>query len=402
MYPINLGTGLHHRRMSNNSVAFKSKPPRELLHFIFLMMQAEGEPAFINLEELAMRRFKMMGVNNPTREQLESVMEKLGMNPCAEILLWSYGVCNLTTINVTSYVKNGELDIDGLREAQRRSARAGLRMTLVELELPHWSKRQQTDRLLGLSLTGWKDAMGQIDFNRGQEAWLLKELKRVGRQEADLYAHKLRVTAPLLTTTVKPEGTISQVAGGVSSGLHYAHSEYYVRRVRISANDPLAKAVLAHKGWIVNPEVGTQGETKEEQMNNTRTFVIDFPVYSGSEITKDDVDVDEQFDTYFMFQEYYAEHNSSNTITVKPNEWERAEERIWDGWDNFVGVSFSVHDGGTYALAPYEKCDQKTYQKLKDKMSEFDMDILTQYEIGSTDDLDIGQDGCESGVCPIR
>jgi hypothetical protein len=60
------------------------------------------------------------------------------------------------------------------------------------------------------------------------------------------------------------------------------------------------------------------------------------------------------------------------------------------------------HDGGTYNLAPYEKCDQETYEKLKTQMSEFDMDILTQYEIGSTEDFDIGQDGCESGVCPIR
>jgi ribonucleoside-triphosphate reductase (thioredoxin) len=402
MYPINLGTGLHHRRMSNNSVAFTSQPSRELLHFIFLMMKAEGEPAFINLEELARRRFKMLGIDNPTRKQLEEVMEKLGMNPCAEILLWTYGVCNLTTINVTAFVKDGKLDLEGLLEAQRRSARAGLRMTLVELEIPHWSKRQQTDRLLGNSLTGWKDAMGQLNFNRNQEKELLALLRKTAREEADAYARKLRVTTPLLTTTVKPEGTISQVAGGVSSGLHYAHSEYYIRRIRISANDPLAKAVQAHKGWVVNPEVGTEGATREEQMKNARTLVIDFPVYSGADVTKDDVDVDEQFDTYFMFQEHYSEHNSSNTITVKPHEWERAEERVWNGWNNFVGVSFLAHDGGTYALAPYEKCDKETYEKLRDQMHDFDMNILKEFEVGSTEDFDIGQEGCESGICPVR
>jgi ribonucleoside-triphosphate reductase (thioredoxin) len=87
LYPMNLGTGLHHRRMSNNSVAFKSKPPREFLHFIFLMMKAEGEPAFINLEELALRRFRAMGILKPTRKQLEEAMEKLGMNPCAKFWL---------------------------------------------------------------------------------------------------------------------------------------------------------------------------------------------------------------------------------------------------------------------------------------------------------------------------
>jgi hypothetical protein len=43
---------LHHRRMSNNSVAFTEQPSRELLNLVFTMMQAEGsEPGFINLEE---------------------------------------------------------------------------------------------------------------------------------------------------------------------------------------------------------------------------------------------------------------------------------------------------------------------------------------------------------------
>lgn len=403
MFPMNKGTELHHRRMSNNSVAFTSKPPKELLHFIFLMMKAEGEPAFINLEELAMRRFRMLGIDNPTRKQLEDAMEKLGMNPCAEILLWSQGVCNLTTINVTRFVNNGKLDLEGLLEAQRRSARAGLRMTMVELEIERWSKRQETDRLLGLSLTGWKDAMGQLGYTREEEIELLKKLKNAGRESADAYARQMRVTTPLLTTTVKPEGTGSQVMGGVSSGLHYAHSEYYIRRIRISANDPLAKAVMAHEGWVVNPEVGTEGANREEQMANANTLVVDFPVYSGAKITKDDVTVDMQFDTYFDFQEHYSEHNSSNTITIKNDEeWNRAEERIWDSWNKFVGVSFLALDGGTYALAPYEKCSKEEYMKLKNQMEDLDIDVLAQFEVGSTDMFDIGQDGCESGICPVR
>lgn len=400
-YPVNTGTGFEHRRMSNNSVAFKEQPPRELLHFIFLMMKAEGEPAFINLKELALRRFNQLGIV-PTPKQLDDYMEELGMNPCAEILLYKYGVCNLTTINMTQFITKGGLNKKKLFEAQRRSARAGMRMTLVELELPHWSKRQQTDRLLGLSLTGWKDMVGQLNLSRNGEARLLNELKCVGREEADRYAKKLCVNAPLLTTTVKPEGTISQICGGVSSGVHYAHSEYYIRRIRISKSDPLAQAVLNHKGWVVNPEVGTPGATREEQMENTRTLVVDFPVYSGAKVTKDDIDIDEQFDTYFMFQEYYTEHNASNTISVKPHEWEQAEERVWEGWDKFVGVSFLAHDGGTYKLAPYEACTRGQYEALRIQMEDFNMETLIQFEVGSTEDLDIGNDGCESGICPVR
>ena len=50
----------------------------------------------------------------------------------------SYGVCNLTTVNLVQFVREREdgskyLDLDGLLDAQRKSARAGLRMTAAVL-----------------------------------------------------------------------------------------------------------------------------------------------------------------------------------------------------------------------------------------------------------------------------
>lgn len=378
---------LHHRRMSNNSVAFESKPTREQLTMIFEIMQAEGEPGFINLEEAKRRR--------PNAE---------GLNPCAEILLDSYGVCNLTTVNLMQFVKReGDaytLDTDALTEAQRMSARAGLRMTLVTLEIPHWNAVQQRDRLLGTSLTGVKDAMALLGYNASDEAMLIAHLGEVARREADDYAKEMRVSAPLLVTTVKPEGTISQVAGGVSSGLHYSHSPYYIRRIRINANDPLAKAVMDN-GWTVHAEVGTPGETPDIRLANARTLVIDFPVKSGATVTKDDVSAAEQFGTYFNFQRYYTEHNSSNTITVKPDEWGEVEQIVYDGWDEFVGVSFLAADGGTYELAPYEAISEAQYDEMVANFKPFEPAILAQYETGEDSDLD-GMDGCEGGVCPIR
>lgn len=322
-----------------------------------------------------------------------------------EILLDSYGVCNLTTVNVKAFVynENGEnkLDVEGLLEAQRLSARVGLRMTLAELELPHWDKIQQRDRLLGTSVTGWQDAMTLLKFTQEDEKQLLKLMGDAARDEADKYAKELRVSSPLLVTTVKPEGTLSQVAGGVSSGLHHSHSPYYIRRIRINSNDPLAQ-VAKELGWTVNPEVGTQGKTYDEQMENARTWVIDFPVESGAERTKDDITVKEQFDTYFNFQRLYTEHNTSNTITVRPDEWGEAEQIVFDNWDDFVGVSFLQLDGGTYQLAPYEKISEEEYHELKSKMKLFDANLLHKYEQSETEaDLD-SMESCESGVCPIR
>jgi ribonucleoside-triphosphate reductase (thioredoxin) len=404
-YPVNQGRPLHHRRMSNNSVAFTRKPRRKFLKLIFAMLQMEGEPGFINMEEVARRRLKAMGIENPSRKLLDETMAYLGLNPCAEILLWSKGVCNLTTVNLTRFIieEDGKkkFDLDKLMDAQRRSARAGLRMTLATLELEEWNKVQERDRLLGTSLTGVKDAIAQVGLSEKDEEFLLTVLGRVARDEADRYAKELRIPSPLLVTTVKPEGTISQVAGGVSSGLHWSHSPYYIRRVRISAVDPLAKAVKA-MGWTVNPEVGTEGATHEERLANAKTLVIDFPVASGASKTKDDVTVKEQFDTYFNFQKYYTEHNSSNTIHVRPDEWKVAEKIVFETWDEFTAVSFLAHDGGTYQLAPYEAITEEKYTELRSKMNDFDPAILRMFEVGSTDDFDLGNDGCEAGVCPIR
>lgn len=403
--PYNFGSGFHHRRMSNNSIAFIEKPKREYLHLIFNIMKLEGEPGFINLYELARRRLVQTGIK-PTDKQIRNYAKKLGINPCAEILLSSKGVCNLTTINVMGFVKDGKLDVDGLIEAQRLSVRCGLRMTLVDLELKEWDEVQKRDRLLGCSLTGWRDAMDAVGYSEEEEKTLLDALRYTAREEAKEYAKALRVPEPLLVTTVKPEGTLSVVAGAVSPGLHAAYAPYYIRRVRISAHDPLAKAVREHKGWRVYAEVGTLGYNDEanlarpEVIDQAKTLVIEFPIKTYAKRTGDDVPAVEQLDNYFKFQEYYTEHNSSNTIRVKDHEWEDVEEKVYTKWDEFVGVSFLAHDGGTYKLTPMEACSKEVYEELKESMQPFDFALLQKHENRGEQDLDMS--GCEGGACPIR
>lgn len=378
---------LEHRRMSNNSAVYFNKPTREQLHIIVKLLENEGEPGFINAQE-ALRRFPWFK----------------GMNPCAEILLDDRGLCNLSTIPVINHVVNGVLDKKSLFEAAKISAGIGVRMTTIDLELPEWDEKQKKHRLTGTSLTGWQDMLEATGMSEKEEIELLEELRHVTKEEAARYAFFLRIPAPYNTTTVKPEGTQSLLAGGVSSGLHVSQAPFYIRRIRVSATDPLCQAVES-MGWKAENEVG-QGityidpTTGQSITTEVSTKVLSFPIKSPSKKTKNDITVEEQFATYFRFQKHYTDQNTSNTITVKPDEWSKVEDILWNRWDDMLAVSFLSLDGGTYQLAPLEEITEDKYNEMIAELTEFDPNVLEKFE--TNEEFDIGNEGCEAGNCPVR
>jgi len=365
-----------HRQMSNNSIYYKEKPSRERLHWQLEKMRYSGEPGWVNEVAGAKRRPNMNGVN-----------------PCGEILLDSRGLCNLTTINVYSFVdENGNLNVEGLKEAQRLSARAGYRMTCVELELPKWDRVQQRDKLIGCSLTGWQDMVNATNMDRDEQARILRELKDAAKEASTEYAEDIGENVPLLVTTVKPEGTLSQLPT-VSSGVHYSHSPYYIRRVRINADDPLVK-VCEELEYPIHPEVGQDYDT-------CTTKVIEFPVKSPEGKTKYDVSAIEQLENYKLFMENYVEHNCSITVHVRDHEWDQVEEWVWNNWDDVVALSFLSLDDNFYELLPYEAIDEGEYNRRMSEMKPFVPSLLSKYEKEQTE-FDIGDESCDTGVCPIR
>ena len=362
-----------HRAMSNNSIYYTSKPTRERLHWQIGKMRYSGEPAWVNAEAGDKRRDNFNGCN-----------------PCGEILLDSRGMCNLTEINVMAFVKGRELLKAKMMDAQRFSARIGLRMTLPTFELHKWDVINKRDRLIGCSVTGWQDAMNALGYDKDQQAELLRELREVAVNEARSYAKELGVNEPLLSTTVKPSGTLSLLPT-VSSGIHRSHSEYYIRRVRISYTDPLAKAMIK-MGYNWNPENG-------ETVDNMDTIVIDFPVEAPKGRTKNDVSAIEQLEDYLMFMENYVQHNVSITVSVKDDEWDAVEEFVWEHWDDIVAVSFISHDDSFYKLLPYEAITKEVYEQMVIDTPKFDYDVLQEFETGL--DFEVGSD-CEGGVCPVK
>ena len=460
---------LNHRFVSNNSVFYEERPTDEQFEWQFDQIQYNGEPAFINAEVARRRRADFEGVN-----------------PCAEILLRDRGLCNLTTVNVMAFVKDGKLDMDGLEKAFALAARAALRMTLPTLELEEWNKVQQEDRLLGVSMTGYQDAMDAIGkgYDMEYQKNLLAHLKQVVRTTADEYADLLGVNRPLLTTCVKPEGTLSQLFGGVSSGVHVSHDKYFMRRIRSSATDPMSRAVF-DLGWRMHAEYqdGSQHEEIKNLLQYVPTFstddkdlkpehyyhhngtlfvkfttrvegdwleqvrrlntmanayynqdvnitsrlvddniveveytakdvayqevfgkstkvVIDFPQHRPSKRTKASFGAIEQLETYKMFLEHWAEHNPSNTITVRPEEWGEVRQWIKDNWDSMLAVSFLTLFDAPYPLLPFQTTTKEEVESLRDSMRPFSAEILMKYDVG--EDQEIVDADCSTGACPVR
>jgi len=364
-----------HRQMSNNTIIYKNKPKREQLHWHIQQMRYTGEPGLSNEEAAKKRRDNFVG-----------------LNPCAEILLDNKGMCNLVTLVIRMFVnEDGSIDRKGMDRALELLTRAAYRMTNIEMELPRWNSVNKRDRLIGVSMTGYQDMVNLSGLNKDKQAILLAHMKKIVKKTAKDIAQVMGGNEPILATTVKPEGTLSQLPT-VSSGLHFAHSPYYIRRVRISANDPMAK-VVRDLGWNMVPEVG-QSEP------NVKTYVVEFPVKAPKGKTKMDVSAIEQLEVYKMFMTHYVDHNASITVHVRNHEWEEVEQWVWNNWDDIVAISFLSLDDNAFELLPYEEIDEETYLKMKKEMSDFKPHLIAKYETG--EDFEIIGSSCDTGACPIK
>jgi len=281
-------------------------------------------------------------------------------------------------------------------------------MTNIELELENWDTIQKRDRLVGVGLFGWMDAVDSLQLSELEEEELLKILKSVAVKTTEDYSFEMRIPKPLLVTTMKPGGTIPQLPT-VSSSSYRAFAPFYIRRVRISSSDPLAK-VASRKGYPIYPETGQGPDvesfntlTKFEQfevLKDSSTWVIEFPVKTESTKRAKDESAIDQLKRYIRFQKYWSDHNTSSTIYVEDDEWDQVVDYIYDNWDDYVAVAFLPKREGVYPLMPYEEISEEEYNRRVEEISQDDLyELLTRSEYSISEIID---SECESGICPVR
>jgi len=195
-------------------------------------------------------------------------------NPCGEIPLPAYGACDLGSLNLTRFVhepfsSSARLDLDGI------GAAAGIATRMLDnvYEASHFPLIKQAEagratRRLGLGLTGLADALimlgipygsaesfrlasavmarishaayrASIELAREKGVFPLFDKEKYGQGEfvrtlpediqQGIHRHGIRNSH---LTAIAPTGTISLLAGNVSSGLEPVYDWRYQRSIR--------------------------------------------------------------------------------------------------------------------------------------------------------------------------
>lgn len=235
------------------------------------------------------------------------------------------------------------------------------------------------NRRIGASMSGIIQAM-QRHGRREFYNWCDKGYNYL-RELDKIYADWLCVRESIKITSTKPSGTVSLLPG-VTPGIHYPHSEYYIRRIRFQSNHSLVDRLKKH-GYHV-----------EQDEYSPNTVCVEFPVKEEFfDRSKTNVSMWEQLEIAAQVQQYWADNQVSITVTFKPEEAGDIKHALELYETRLKGVSFLPITDHGYVQAPYESITQEEYDKRVKKIRP----ILTNGDI----EHDQVEKFCDSEVCMI-
>jgi ribonucleoside-diphosphate reductase alpha chain len=208
-------------------------------------------------------------------------------NPCGEQPLLSYDVCNLGSINVGLFVKNGDVDWDGLRTAVHLTTHfLDNVIDANKYPLPEIDDLAKRIRRIGLGIMGWADLLVRLGmpYDSDEGVALGRKLMQFIDEESKVASEKLAkqrgtfaewersIWGPDATcarnargerirpmrrlrncnlTTVAPTGTIS-IISGCSSGIEPLFAVAFMRNqagvLMPDVNEDFV-AIAKREGW---------------------------------------------------------------------------------------------------------------------------------------------------------
>jgi adenosylcobalamin-dependent ribonucleoside-triphosphate reductase len=305
-----------------------------------------GEPGFAWLEN--MKGYSRMKNGKDNKDHRAA-----GGNPCLEQTLESYELCCL----VETFPDKHE----SLEDYKKTLKYAYLYAKTVTLGKTHWPETNRVmlrNRRIGCSVSG----IAQFITNRGigeLRHWLESGYDEIHRLD-DVYSDFLAIPKSIKTTSVKPSGTVSLLAGA-TPGVHYPESRFYIRRIRISKQSNLLKP-LKDAGYTIEPAFGSEDST----------VCIEIPVDVGEGIrTAKELTVWEQFSLAAFMQRHWADNQVSCTVTFDPDtEGDQLAQALNYFQYQLKGISCLPRSSiGAYKQMPYEAIDEKVYKKITKKLT---------------------------------
>lgn len=354
---------LHHRWSSNNSNGGKVGdsyvlPAKNIAE--------NGEPGFVWLDNA--RAFSRMG--RPADYKDRAVK---GVNPCSEQTLQSRELCCLSEVFPSMH---GSLD--DLNPTLKMAYLYAKTVTLLPTHDARTNAIQMANRRIGLSQTGIVQARTKFGtrnlFNALDSSYdFVTELDKT-------YSDWLCVRESIKRTSVKPSGTVSLLPG-VTPGVHFPHSQYYIRRIRFSTTSPLVADLIA------------AGYKVEEDVYSPNTMVVEFPVEEEFfDRCKDDVSMWEQLELAAAMQHYWADNAVSVTVTFNKQEAQHIAHALELYETRLKGVSFLPISESGYVQAPYETISKEEYLARKAVITELKVTGLTH---------DTTEAFCDGGLCSL-
>lgn len=342
---------------SNNSIDFASdiKYNENRLDKIVEGIFRNGEPGIFLRYNCRFGRL-LPNVNNRLQEStIRKNFENgsIGTNPCGEITLESYELCNLADINFPLLMKSGT-------RMQLRTLRNVLFyckvVSLMEPSHPLTKEIVSKNHRIGIGLTGISEVISEEfkiinapveDYKRTQfdfvRTMLQNQLNLLFHSLLDIEKGMIAFGFPesIKLTTIKPCGTLSLLFG-CSPGIHFSYGKRVKRRVRFSKTD------------LRNIEFcKSMGIPFEDDVVCSDNIIGSFPLEYPADCTELHHDVIAQFELLKLFQGYWADNNVSMTINV-PTDYppEELKKNILEYSPYIKCVSFLPFEVDTNAV-PY-------------------------------------------------
>lgn len=356
--------------MSNNSVIVNVGDD---LSAIADGIRNNGEPGVMWIDQA--RKFGRL--SDPANNKDHRVM---GGNPCMEIALESYELCNLSEI----YLNN----LDSKEEFLETLKSAYLYAKSVALMPTHWEDVNSVmlrNRRIGLGLTGIADFRDKHGLPVLRE-WMEEGYAEVQRLDR-LYSEWLCVRESIKTTTVKPSGSIS-ILGGASPGVHWTPAgKFFIRRVIFDKQDPIVEQ-FRKSGYPVIPSAYTP-ET---------SVVVEFPIKSNSVRSERDVSIFEKVHLASELQKYWADNSVSVTVSFDPETEGQHIENILHMYEGSLKtVSFLPMSETAYEQMPYESITEDEYEERRVQIRPINMAPIYGLEAEDA----VGENYCSNDSCEV-